>query len=191
MKLDPARCPARSKQRHAQCGNVLGYKTDHVGMGPCKYHGGMTWNPHSHKVEVEKFYAVEAARIFREKVDIDPHLQLRRALERCAQMVAHLERAVSDGSLEQTVRTPGGGSHQDVSVDARLLGEWHDRQAKIVDIALKAGFKEREIRLAEADGIAMTEVFIAAMAELGVDKVEASRILAAKIRELNSGVIDV
>lgn len=76
MKVPPTeephegRCGALNR-RGERCRNIAGYKTDHVGQGRCRWHGGATPIRHGRYSNVERPDLIEL--IARHEADPDPH----------------------------------------------------------------------------------------------------------------------
>lgn len=149
------RCGAKTR-KGTPCLQPAGFRTDHVGHGPCKMHGGLLPGP-------RKAAAASEARAFAvahlgEEVSGDPWVVILEAVR--------LARGVTrwyQGKL-YAVDSP---ATEIVQGYERAI----ERQARVSEQAIKAGVAEREVRVAErlADTVvAAAEGALAALeAELG------------------------
>jgi hypothetical protein len=116
----------------------------------------------------------------------DPLQGLREELSASGAMVAVLHLLV--GELDVAQLHHRGRPHALIS----LLGEWSDRRARQCELALKVGFAERELGLAEDQGALVAKLVNAVLGseELGLSEGQlglARRLLAANLRALPGG----
>lgn len=165
-------CGAKKRQGEGTCGRPAGWGTNHLGVGPCKLHGG---NTRAHN----RAAAPAVARQLGAEVDMEPIDALLWCVRLAAgevrvftELVAELAESDWKGAPLSTVDRPlkdegGAESASQRAVEVREgSAELHiwikarqaamDRLAKFTKMALDAGVAERQIELAErwAEGLA-------------------------------------
>lgn len=140
------------------CCQPAGYRTDHLGYGPCRWHGG---NHGTVKKSVSTKRVKAAMETYGLPINIDPHTALLQEVHNTAGHVAW---------LRDHIRTI---SHQEIDNDRfsvdRALTQWTPlgvRPSVFLDlyqaerrhllnackVAIDAGVQERQIKLAEGQG---------------------------------------
>jgi hypothetical protein len=127
-------CNARKKNGE-RCKAFAGLGTDHLGIGPCKYHGGATRN---HRQRAVVLRAQQEAVMLGKPIPVSPDQALRSALAASAGHTAWLSTEVAN--------LDGLGS-----VEARALvtlyGEERDRLTRVAKACVDAGMTKRDIEL--------------------------------------------
>jgi len=182
-------CP-RIKADGEQCGNLMGYGTDHPGVGMCKFHGGSSPN-HVKKAELERVR--REMTVMGQPIDVDPFealLNVIRVTEGeirfASLMIAELEHdaaVVTSRSVKTRPLNLGGmdGEDRDRTVEEitetndakltlwlRVRQEAMDRQAKYAKMALDAGIDERLVRVEEQQGQIINVMLQGIFADLGL-----------------------
>jgi len=116
----------------------------------------------------------------------DPLEGLREELAASGAMVAVIRLLV--GELDSSELVTNGRPH----VLVNMLGEWSDRRARQCELALKVGFAERELGLAEDQGALVARVVTAMLdaPEMALEdwqRERARHLIAASLRALNGG----
>jgi hypothetical protein len=163
------KCGGKNR-KGAPCGNAPGYKTDHPGSGNCTFHGGSSPNGKKHATDQAARKAVETYGLPR---DISPTEALLEEVRYSAGHVAWLREKVREiedkdlvwGMTEQAdiQASEFGGINTTFGAKANVWLELYYRERKhLVDVtkaAISAGIEERRVKLAEAQGQIVAEVF--------------------------------
>lgn len=159
----------RTRNGGTPCTQPAGWGTEHVGIGPCKLHGGST---SAHVARAAKVQAQMHAVTMGAPVDIDPHEALLWCVRTaagevayCNAMVAAIDPDAATGAQLQRKVRPLKGEYGEESMsqlaeektytDPRLhiwITTRHgalERLAKFSKMALDAGVAERQVQLAE------------------------------------------
>lgn len=164
--LDPTKCNAHKRQTEGLCGNVAGYKTNHVGVGRCSLHGGKTVT-HVKAAEIE-IARLEAHRLGI-PVEVDPITGLKAALwSAYGSLIYYQEKAQSEPTVIDE-QGPGGALKQVASPWVVLLHEAERTLAQVSKAAIAAGLKEREIRLAESDALTIFAAINRTLQAIGLE----------------------
>src|SRR5262249_55164733 len=138
-----ALCGAKKKDGDT-CRAFAGQGTDHPGVGRCKHHLGRTQNMNKHAVKLHAEREVTKARAdFGDRLPVDPAEALLTTLQISAGQMAWLQAVLEEH---------GDKIDFDGQVLMRLWNDERDRVARIAEAALRAGVKERYVRLAERYG---------------------------------------
>lgn len=144
-----------------------------IGGGPCRVHGGAA--PQVARAREARIIAAEAAReapvSMADAADV-----LTSAMNDAHSLLQRIKQNIVNGRV-----TDG---------DLRALGEWVDRAARISKLVVDAGIEERQVRLAEAQGLVLAAIVkrIFARLELGGDQLlEANAIAAQEFRAIGAG----
>lgn len=149
---------ASRRRRNRLCSMPAGYKTNHLGLGSCRYHGGSAW-----QVEEAWRMAQEIAL----ELDVTPWdallLEVRRSAARCAWLDERLNAAVRqdstliiDPDTRDEILLPAG-----LRPDLRvlLIESRNERRhmARVAKAAIDAGVAERLVRQIELEGRLVAE----------------------------------
>jgi hypothetical protein len=164
-------CGAKKRQGEGCCMRPAGWGTSHPGTGKCKLHGGGTPN---HKTAAKTEIARQAVVTYGLPREVPPDVALLEEVHRTAghvawlaEVVGQLEREeVTWGLAEETDAPPGesgGGGvttkHKaSVNVWVQLYQQERKHLASVCRDALAAGIAERQVRLAEAQGVLLARV---------------------------------
>ncbi len=207
-ELDPKLCNA-VKRKGGRCRQTAGWRTDHLGVGSCRLHGGMLPD---HRKHGGRILADRAAQATLSKwgvpIQIAPQEALLQMVWEAAGNVAWLRSQVqrmedqdavgSVPSTEDTVprdwksgligrvmsSTPEGTLYQRSEEEralVRLYGDWSDRLVKYAKAAIDAGIEERKVRVAEEQGRTIVLAVSNVLVQIGVpeDKILVARSLLA------------
>src|SRR4051795_11545873 len=166
--------PRRQGDR-APCRRPAGWGTDHLGRGPCKFHGGRLPNI-MQKYARER--ALEEAVAFGGAIDVDPITLLSAMVHRCAAVASWLRLKIE--SLDESELIIDGRP----SVWVRLEAEWVDRATRSAKTALDAGVAELQIRIAERTGARIAAALDDAVAPLELSTEERSAMVQRFVRAL-------
>lgn len=188
---DTSKCGAKKRQGEGNCTQVAGWGTGHVGIGPCKLHGGST--PAHHTAAV----ATQAKRdviLFGARRDVDPAEALLELVQWTAGEVDYWRQRVR--SLDEAALTWGvtkvkeDGHDKGTTYEAKpniaysMLVEASNRLERYAGSALKAGVDERRVRVAESQGSQLLAVLIGCLTELGHDVSPGSEAAQIVLRHL-------
>lgn len=125
-------------------------------------------------------------------VNVDPRDVLVDTVRMCAGTVLWLQRKISGLTEDELVEDTEQGLRGAVWV--RLHGEYTDRLARVSKLAIDAGVQERQVRIAEEQGVWLMRSIDLLLAQLVLTP-EQERglpvIMGRVIEQLESGVIDV
>jgi hypothetical protein len=152
-----ALCGAKKKNGET-CRNFAGQGTDHFGVGYCKFHLGNTAQKRKHAIRLQAEAEVEKARKnFGKKIPVDPAEALLTTLQLSAGQLFWLQ-----ARLEEH----GDKTDFEGQVLLRLWNDERDRVARIAETALRAGVRERVVRLYESYGKTIAKILDAAFDNL-------------------------
>ena len=178
---DEQRCSAQSSRTGARCKRFR-----MLGGTVCATHGGRA--PAVKAAAARRIAMGEVGRLLAEagNDNPDPLEGLREELAASGAMVAGLRLLV--GELDVAQLHHRGRPHALIS----MLGEWSDRRARQCELALKVGFAERELGLAEDQGAVVARVVTAMLdaPEMALEdwqRERARHLVAAMLRSLGSG----
>lgn len=155
----------RASNKHKICLRAAGWGTQHVGFGKCKAHFGNTERVSvaAARMELADQYAAQGdGTTFGGVVRVDPHEALLWLVRRTAGIVAWLDWKIStfeqdDEAWQDVGNQPGeggGGSIRKIeAVWVKMHGDERDRLAKYAKLALDAGVAERQVAIAEEQGM--------------------------------------
>lgn len=176
-----------AKRRNGEtCHLSAGYGTEHLGKGKCKFHGGSTpshvnkWRAEAAKEKLE-----EAAELYGLPEEVEPAEALLQELHRTAGHVAWLNDEIRTMKDEDELYGPVGGgkdSHPSVHphVFLRLYQEERKHLAAVAKMCLDAGIAERQVRIAEQQGVIIASMLKALLKELGVTMNVENRTIVRK-----------
>lgn len=98
--------------------------------------------------------------------------------------------AVADGdAIVQKLKAQIQASESVTGADLLALGEWLDRAARMSKAVLDLKLAERQVRLAEGQGLLVADVLRGAIADLGHDPRDpvVVHVLSTRLRELQAG----
>lgn len=186
----PAKCGANRKQGRGPCTQRAGWGTPHLGLGPCKLHGGCAPG-------VVQKYEREAAmadmRFMGVPIDVEPTDALLMAVRTAAGHLAYLTAKVSTVADDDVLESPNGRD-QSLHVWGRLQQDAVDRLARVSKMALDAGVAERWVSLAQRAGEQIVGALEAAMRDVKLPPREAAalgRAFATQLVALEAGDDDV
>lgn len=190
---DPTKCGVRKRSDGEPCGNVKGYKTTHVGIGPCKFHGGATRNHQRHAALVTAERLVVTYGL---PVDTTPEQAIISEIQRTAGAVAWLEERVRELSPDELVwgresakrvedaddldglkDSHAGHGHGDLYEVVMKAGAsawltlYQKERKHLADLsiaAIRAGLEERRVRMAERQGLQLAAVVKRFVIEMGI-----------------------
>jgi hypothetical protein len=184
-----------NKKNGGTCGRPAGWGTNHLGIGRCRLHGGMspTHQQHAQRVQAER--AVATLGLPRA---IEPHMALLEEVHRAAghvawlgEIVAELEQTAVVHGISKSVQMPDGTrtieARAAVNVWVRLYQEERDRLTRVAKVALDAGVAERQVRLAEAQAQQLATVIRAVLTDLGHDLADEGVRRVVRLRLLEGG----
>lgn len=214
------RCNARKGGRGAQergtvgerCGLKAGYRTSHLGIGPCCFHGGAS------PKAVAKYERIRSGQLLhgyglRREGDCDPRDLLMEELARTAGNVDYLELCLQDltedellgkaplpTELETGYQPPagaggGGGEYwklrETVGVPVLVdLYRWERTHlAKLSSDAVKLGLLERAVRVEEAQATLVAAALGGALEAAGLEPAQLEAVkadLVVRLRELEA-----
>ena len=165
------------KTNRDPCHNPAGKGTDHLGHGPCWLHGGML---PSVRKKWQKERALEELATYGLPRDVDPHTALLEEIARTAGHGAWLERKVRDHDNDDDLiwgltKDVIGGKDQGITSEAKpsvWLQLYQKERAHLVDVcrvAIAVGIAEREVRIAEGQGLLIAQVIRGVLSELNID----------------------
>lgn len=172
-------CGARKRQGSGTCTQVAGWGTDHVGIGPCKLHGGKTG---AHNRRAARLVLAETVAALTE--DLRPAVEGVHPLDVQLGAVegAHLMRLVYERLVAQLAPQPDtddgdgdvrealyGRDHQgDLKSHPLVEGleRWTRTAGDLSSKALAAGVDERRVRLAESHGRLVADVVVGVVGDI-------------------------
>lgn len=152
-----------------RCTRTAGWGTDHPGFGACKWHTGDT--PAGVK-SAEKERAKLAVEQFGLTREVNPQDALLEEVHRSAGVVAYLQGVVSELGKDDLKQYDTGkeGTHWErASVWVVMYREERAHLVKVAAEAIKCGVAERQVRLAEQQGLLIAQAIKGILVELGVD----------------------
>lgn len=168
MPIGVSNNPCGAKKAHGGfCTLNKGYGTPHPGSGRCKWHGGNT--------ETGKKAAAKEAGLllikYTDPVEIDPTTALLQELYRTAGHVQYLDQQIASWNLDTKKEIP---PEQAQWMKVHLVERIH--MSKVAKLALDAGVAEREIRLAEQQGMILAGAIEAILERLGLTALQRALI---------------
>ena len=166
------------RQGRGRVGTLQGWGTEHVGIGRCKLHGG---NTKTHRIAAVRQEVERRMVNYGEPIDVDPATALLGEVARTAGHVAWLNEQVRD--------------HADVAThEGRVLVEVYRRErehlVRVAKATLDAGVAEREVRIAEAQGVLIAKLITAVLTDLQLSNaqmVAARKLVGHHMRQLVAG----
>lgn len=160
-------CGAKKTNGAGTCTLNSGYGTTHPGSGRCKFHGGST---EAGKAAAAKQEGARMAK-YVDFVEIDPTTALLQELYRTAGHVQFLDRKIADWELDTDKEIP---DHQQHWMKVHMVERIH--MSKVAKLALDAGVAEREIRLAEQQGMILAGAIEAILERLDLTGAQRSLV---------------
>lgn len=188
---DSRYCNARKRQGEGTCTRPAGWGTDHVGVGPCKLHGGST---PAHRAAAVVTQAKRDVVLFGARRDVHPADALLELVQWTAGEVDYWRHRVKQ--LDEQALTWGltkvkeGGQDTGTTEEAKpniayvMLVDASNRLERYSASALKAGVDERRVQLAEQQGTLLHGVLVAVLGELGHDVAPGSVAAEVVLRHL-------
>jgi hypothetical protein len=137
-------CGAFVKKRNGPCGLPRGWGTAHPGSGHCKWHFGNT----SSGVKTAAKEAGLRILKYTNPIEIDPTTALLQELHRTAGMVQYLDSKIQRWKLDTDEEIPDGQQQW-----LRVHREERRHMVNVAKLSLDAGIAEREVQLAEQQGM--------------------------------------
>lgn len=189
-------CDAKTR-KGGRCTQVAGYGTEHLGYGPCKFHGGSTPN-HTRAAQVAQ--AQDAATNLGIPVEMDPGEALWRELWECIGNVqfyrTQVQKLPTDPEQDELVKELGEdgtanyhwkrgepgkvGRVYHVSgiptgeakphVWVVLYNQERDRLRQVCSEMIKAGVEQRRLEIAERDAEILFQAQMRALEVMGLSK---------------------
>lgn len=141
-------CGAFVKARNKACGLPKGWGTPHPGSGHCKWHFG---NTATGKMAAAKEAGLKILK-YTEPIDIDPTTALLQEVYRTAGHVAYLDQQIAKWELDVGEEIPDA---QRQWMTVHIIERKH--LASVAKLALDAGVQEREVRVAEQQGMILAD----------------------------------
>lgn len=166
------------KRNGEPCQLAAGFGTQHVGIGPCRYHGGNTPQSNAkYRRDLEGQRAVTAVKTYGLPVDIDPHAALEDELRRTYGAVLWLEGVIGDLDEEQVthliaVNDPEPGRKL-IVIDERpnVYIELYQRERKhyvaVAQACINAGIDQRKMEMIEEAAAQIAGTIRGVLLELG------------------------
>lgn len=200
------KCPGTTRSG-APCGKVAGYGTDHLGFGPCKFHGGSTINGRKNGARLRALG--EFGGLLEEcgiQVEGRSHFDaLTDALDRAGRMVvawgikvaeldddstwSWVEHKGQRGGQDRWVTVeqlgvvgPNAQGEQTVHVAVQQYERWLTLYGRLAKMAADLGLEDRRVRVEERTADMLLPVLEAMFAELGVDAAEGRKVFARHLR---------
>ncbi len=174
-------CGAKKTDGSGTCKHPAGWGTPHNGRGRCKWHGGST---PTHVKAAQNEVLLEAVETFGLPREIEPADALLEEVHRSAGLVAYYEQRIRErlqeannfdalvfGVTKDTADTEGARKIERRSVPSTLLVLYRNERKDLVDVcrvAIAAGIAERQVRLAESQGMLIAQVIRGVLEDLGV-----------------------
>lgn len=170
------KCPGHSRQTGKPCGNVAGFRTDHVGGGLCFVHGGMTPNGIANgKRKVTEARVANALATLHIETSVDPTSALLEALRVACWKEAGLRRMLAE---RPALFGPDHLDDDRPDVVATMHDHALDLRAKIAKMAIDAGIDAALVRIAERQAEVTIRAIQAAL-DVMVDTGDRARAEAA------------
>lgn len=179
-------CDAPKRQGEGTCRNPAGWGTSHAGWGTCKLHGGSTDKGLKNAQEAMIRAAQEKYGVPRE---VDPHAALIEELHRTAGHVSWLALQVQTMDDDEMYDYVGGGPGAvpgtEPHIWLRLYREERNHFLRVAKTCLDAGIAERQVRVAEQQGVLLARAIQGILGELGVaNRPETAGIVRKHLIEL-------
>ena len=158
---------AASMKKGGLCKKSAGWGTGHLGMGPCKLHGGNL------PVVIKRAMMTMLQNELREStmgvnmpIDIHPADALLELVKMCAGHVRWLNMQVAE--MRSVSEFNMVSKTQEIHSMIRLLGEYEDRLARFAKMAIDTGIEERMVRVAERQGDMIAVMLVGIFDALGL-----------------------
>lgn len=173
-------CGAKKTDGSGTCKHPAGWGTPHNGRGRCKWHGGST---PTHVKAAETEVALEAVELFGLPREIEPADALLEEVHRSAGLVGYYEQRIRErldeanpdalvfGVTKDTADTEGARKIERRAVPSAWLALYRTERKHLVDVcrvAIAAGIAERQVQLAEQQGMLIAQVIRGVLEDLGV-----------------------
>lgn len=160
-------CGAFVRKRNGPCGLPRGWGTNHPGSGHCKWHFGNT----SSGVKTAAKEAGLRILKYTNPIEIDPTAALLQELYRTAGMVQYLDTKIQRWELDTDVEIPDSQQQW-----LRVHREERRHMVQVAKLALDAGIAEREIQLAEQQGMILASAIEQILERLELTPTQTSMI---------------
>lgn len=151
-----------------RCTRTAGWGTEHPGFGSCKWHTGDTPAGVAH---AEKERAKLAVEQFGIPVETTPQDALLREVHRSAGVVFYLDGVVQElqeEKLKQYTTDDEGKKWERESVWVRMYRDERAHLVKVCAEAIKCGVAERQVKLAEQQGLLIAQAIRGILTDLDV-----------------------
>lgn len=164
------------------CEQLAGWGTDHPGWGRCKMHMGATPAVAKNAARQQLASIVRLA----DRRDVSPETVLLEEVARGAGAVAYFDALVAQLDDPTTPRAD------------LLISAWNEQRKLLAAVStaiVKAGLREREVRVMEMQARMMADVFLSMISDPTLNlsaeqKVAARTVLAGQLRNLAQPAID-
>lgn len=185
------------------CRLAAGYGTNHVGIGPCKFHMGCTPAVVASAMKEKARRAVETFGLSR---TIDPRDALLEEVWRTAGAVDWIQRKIAELDADQLVwgvteeKTGVNGEHQiyqrtesaELNIWVQLYQKERRHLVEVSKAAISAGIEERRVRIAEQQGQILGDAIRAILDDLELSPEQqllVPRVVPARLRQLASAEV--
>lgn len=151
-----------------RCTLRAGFGTDHPGFGTCKHHLGAT---PAGVTSAEKERAKKATEQFGIAVVTTPQDALLAEVHRSAGVVAYLDTVVQElqqDDLKQHTTDDEGRHWEKEAIWVKLYRDERAHMVRVCSEAIKCGVAERQVKLAEQQGLLLAGAIRAILTDLGV-----------------------
>lgn len=160
------KCNAKNRQGKP-CKRPAGHGTNHAGVGSCRLHSGNTPNG---IVSAQRKIAAQAVGMFALRRDVDPRTALLEEVHRAAGAIVWLESKVNELDAQELVwgvteERDSTGHMGDSLTRSAAYSKWYemlgDERKRLVDASkacIAAGLMEREVQIAEKQGLMIAAV---------------------------------
>lgn len=183
----------KPKRDGSPCRNAAGFKTYHVGKGPCYRHDGR--GSYGRNLLLEFVESERLMGVYGDPIDIDPHTALLMEVQRTAGHVEWLRQLVDD--IHNQAQGQGKDNHYDLalvqytplgiqpSVWIQMYTEERKHLVRVCEAAIKAGVAERTVQIAQDQAKMLAMVLKSFLLDNRMQFTPQQRVLAPTIiREL-------
>jgi hypothetical protein len=192
------RC-GRKTRTGKPCDRAAGWGTSHHGEGACAHHGGA-----SPQAEIGGLVALarREQQVMGRPLAIKPHDAILQCIQISAGEVAYASERMAQVEEEDAVapvkrtlvRKTDDGTVQEIRLEGPALHVWirvrrqaMDRLVSYSCAALKAGLEERQVKIAERQGVLLAQAVQGILRELGVAELPQAAGIVRKHLMLASG----
>jgi hypothetical protein len=181
--MDPRRCQAHSKRTLEQCGRYPA-----PGFTTCRWHGAaapQVKNAAKQRVIIQEVREDAGAILAHEGIESmgDPLDELGKLASASQAMMEALGARVN---YLKDVATMSADGKETIRVEVVLYERAIDRTAKLLEILVRAGFMERQVKIQEGTGEAVAMVLRRIFTRLGLDERQQTLIATVVPEELRA-----